>query len=76
MLIWLKKVEHYKLKIHKKWKKQLKNLVILKSKNKGFTNIKDIFQQQIEILITNKASFGKKGFTYFISCNDAKKLDL
>ena len=29
--------------IYKKWKKQLQNFVILKWKNKNFTNIKDLF---------------------------------
>ena len=45
-------MENYKLKkyikffesIHRNGKKQLLNLVILKSKRKRFTNVKDLFQ--------------------------------
>ena len=51
--------------------------MILKSKNKYFTSTKDLFQQKTtdinEIVISNKVSFGKKGFKYFIRYKDAKK---
>ena len=52
----------------------------LKSKNKTFTNIKDIFRLKNidinEIVVSNKISFGKKGFKYFIGYKDTKKVDL
>ena len=52
-------------------------MVILKSKNKNFTNAKDPFQQKIDIykiVISNKTSFGKSGFNYFVDYKDAKKI--
>ena len=53
----------------------------------GFKIVKRKFHQHNEptsiknidinkIVISNKVSFGKKGFEYFIGYNDAKKLDL
>ena len=60
-------------------KKKIQNLVILKFKNKYFTNKKDLFQQNIninKIVVSNKASFGKKGFKYFIGYKDAKNRPL
>ena len=45
--------------------------MILKSKNKNFTNINDL----VVLVVSNKVSFGKKGFKYFIGYKDAK-LDL
>ena len=51
--------------------------LILKSKNKNFTNIKVLFQlKRIDInkiVVSNKVSFGKKGFRYFIGYKDVKK---
>ena len=53
--------------------------MILKSKNKNFTEIKDLIHQKnkniSEIVVSNKVSFIKKGFKYFIGYKDAKKLD-
>ena len=51
--------------------------MILKSKNKNFTNIKGrpISIQIIDInkiVASNKVSFGKKGFKYFIGYKDIK----
>ena len=43
--------------------------MILKSKNKNFININ-------EIVVSNKVSFGKKGFKFFIGIKDTKKLGL
>ena len=43
--------------------------MILKSKNKNFININ-------EIVVSNKVSFGKKGFKFFIGNKDTKKLGL
>ena len=44
----------------------LETLVILKSENKNLTNIKDLFQLKNidinKIIVSNKVSFGKKGF--------------
>ena len=54
--------------------------MILTSKNKNFTNIKDLFQKKCidiqKVIIGNNVSFCKKGFKYFIGYKDAKKLDL
>ena len=51
--------------------------MILKSKNKSFTNIKSQFQlkniDSNKITVSNKISFGKKGFKYFTGNMDAKK---
>ena len=50
--------------------------MILKSKNKNFTDIKDLLQQKnIDInkkVVSNKASFSKKVFKYFIGYKDPK----
>ena len=50
----------------------------MKSKNKSFTNIKNQFQlknvDSNKITVSNKISFGKKGFKYFIGFKDAKKI--
>ena len=49
--------------------------MILKSKNKNVTNIKDLFQKKIDInkiVVSNKVSSGKKAFKYFICYKDAK----
>ena len=43
--------------------------MILKSKNKNFININ-------EIVVSNKVSFGKKGFKFFIGIKDTEKLGL
>ena len=55
-------------------------MVILKSKNKNFADMKDLFQQTNigidKIVVTNKVSFGRKGFKYFIGYKDDKKSDL
>ena len=54
--------------------------MILKSKNKNFTNIKDLFSiKNIDVnktVVSNKVSFGKKGLKYLICYKDAKKIDL
>ena len=64
----------------KKWKIiNYKLKLVLKYKNKKFhqhngpISIKNI--NIIKIVVSNKASFGKKGFKYFIGYKDAKKLD-
>ena len=44
-------------------------MVILKSKNKNFTNIKKTDINKI--VVSNNVSFGKKGFKYFIGYKDA-----
>ena len=47
--------------------------MILKSENKNFINIKDLFQLKMWIFIkfvSNKVSFSKKGFKYFIGYKD------
>ena len=55
-------------------------MVILKLKNKNFINIKSRFQyKKIYIkktVVSNKVSFGKNVFKYFIGYKDAKKLNL
>ena len=59
-------------------------LLIFKTKNKNFPNIKDLFQLNIyiyiyiyiyinKIVVSYKVYFGKKEFTYFIGYRDAKK---
>ena len=50
---------------------------MLRSKIKNLTNIKTYFNKNIDIIkivVSNKASFGKKGFKYFIGYKDAKKI--
>ena len=42
--------------------------------HKGPISIKNIGINKI--IISNKISFGKKGFKYFIGCENAKKIDL
>ena len=53
--------------------------LILKSKNRSFINIKNLFQlKKIDInkiVVSNKVSFGKKGFKYFMGYKDAKILN-
>ena len=57
-------------------------MVILKSKTKNFTNIKDQKYRYKnlknidinKILVPNKGSFVKKGSKYFIDYKDAKKI--
>ena len=55
-------------------------MVILKLKNKNFINIKSRFQyKKIYIkktVVSNKVSFGKNVFKYFIGYKDAKKFNL
>ena len=55
-------------------------MAILKSKNKNFINIKDIFEQKNidinKIVVSDKVSFGKKGFKYFIGYKEAKRIRL
>ena len=51
--------------------------MILKVKNKSFTDIKNRFQQKIDIdktAVPNKVYFGKKQFEYFVGFKDAKKI--
>ena len=51
----------------------------MKSKNKNFINIKDLFQQNVDtdkIVVSNKVPFGKKGFKYFVIYKNAKKIKL
>ena len=53
--------------------------MIMKSKNKHFTNTKIISIKYIginKIVASNKVSFGKKGFKCFIGYKNAKKLSL
>ena len=45
---------------------------IYKNGNKNFTNIKDISIKNI--VASNKVSFGRKGFKYFIGYKNAKKI--
>ena len=45
---------------------------IYKNGNKNFTNIKDISIKNI--VVSNKVSFGRKGFKYFIGYKNAKKI--
>ena len=51
--------------------------MMLKSKNKNFINIKDLFKLKNvdinKIVVSNKVSFGKKGFKYFIGYKDTKE---
>ena len=56
--------------------KQLQNLVIKKLKNLLDFGKKFISKLNIinKILVSNEVSFGKKGFKYFISYKDAKKI--
>ena len=54
----------------------LKSLVILKKKQKSHQYKRPISIKNIDIkkiVISNKVSFVKKGFKYFISYKDAKK---
>ena len=55
-------------------------MVILKLKNKNFTNIKSRFQYKKiyikKIVVSNKVSLGKNVFRYFIGYKDAKKFNL
>ena len=58
-----------------------KSFMMLKLKNTNFTNIKSSFSvDNIDInniVVSNKVSFGKKDFKYFIGYKDDKeKLDL
>ena len=50
--------------------------MILKSKN--IINVKDLFYKKNidinKIVVSNKVSFGKKGFKYFIGYKDARKI--
>ena len=52
--------------------------MILKSKSKNFTNIKDLFSIKIidinKIVVSNKVPFGRKGLKYFIGYKDATKI--
>ena len=84
MLIWLKKLEHCKLKNIKKFESIYKNG---KNNNKIFGIEKLKFHQYKKpisiknvdinkIVVSNKVSFGKKSSKYFIGCKDTKKLDL
>ena len=55
--------------------------MILKSKNKNFTNIdKPYIDKKIvdvnKVIVSNKVIFSKKGFNYFIGYKDSKKIDL
>ena len=54
--------------------------MILKSKNKIFTNMKKLFLiKNINInklIVSNKVSFGKKSSKYLIDYKDAKKSNL
>ena len=53
--------------------------MILKLKNKNFTNRKDLFQYKTDInkiAVSNRASFGTKRFKYLVGYKDAKNLDL
>ena len=56
--------------------KQLQNLVIKKLKNLLDFGKKFISKLNIinKILVSNEVSFGKKGFKYFISYKEAKKI--
>ena len=45
---------------------------IYKNGNKNFTNIKDISIKNI--VVSNKVSFGRKGFKHFIGYKNAKKI--
>ena len=84
MLIWLKKVEHYKLKkynfflkVYIKMEKKIDNIKIRKQKfhqHKRPISIKNVDNDNI--VVSNKVAFGKKGFKYFIGYEDAKKLSL
>ena len=51
----------------------------LKIKNKNLANIKNFFQKKYlditKLVGSNKVSFGKKGFEYFIGYKNVKKLD-
>ena len=53
-------------------------MVILKSRNKNFTNIKNLLQKKYidinKMVVSNKVSFDKKGIKYFIGYKDAKKI--
>ena len=52
-------------------------MIILELKNTNFTNIRAIFGEEInKTVVSNKDSFGKKGFKYFIGYEDAKTPDL
>ena len=52
--------------------------MILKLKNTNFSNIKVLFSIDNvdinKIVVSNKVSFSKKDFKYFIGYKDAKKL--
>ena len=50
--------------------------MVLKSQNKNFINIKDLFNKKCKIEVSNKVFFGKKVFKYFIGYKDAKKIRL
>ena len=76
MLIWLKKVKHYKLDICKN-KKIIKFGDIEIQKRKCHPVKESISIKNIDInkiVVSNKVSFGKKGFKYFIGYKDAKKI--
>ena len=82
MLIWLEKVEHYKLKNTKILKSYLKmektvikfgDIEIQKQKfhqPKGPNSIKNADID--DIVVSNRVFFGKKAFKYFIGYKDAK----
>ena len=77
MLIWLKKVKHYKLDICKN-KKIIKFGDIEIQKRKCHPVKESISIKNIDInkiVVSNKVSFAKKGFKYFTGYKDAKKFD-
>ena len=54
--------------------------MILKSKEQKFHKYKSLISIRNisinKIVVSNKVSFGKKDFKYFIDCKDTKKMDL
>ena len=79
MLIWMKKLGHYKSKkifksIYKNGKK-CKIWWYWNQKTKMSPTWNTYFSKNIDInkiVVSNKVSFGKKGFKYFIGYKDAK----
>ena len=78
----MKKVENYKLKKYKYilWKKLEKTITkfsdIEIKKQKFHQHKRPISIRNIDInkiVVSNKVSFSKKGFKYFIGCKNAKK---
>ena len=71
MLIWHKKVEHYKdLLSHKKLGEEFFTFWDIETeKNRFYRNKTPIFFKDVDIdivLVSNKISFGEKNFKYFV----------